>query len=286
MLKKFGIFILTAVLSVVASAGFRGGELQQFAPAGTEVIVFLNGSKISGTRVFKAWQQTPSYRELATEAGKKANLDINAIMQGSICFFIKTNDPEKVCGVYSDSNGMAARIAESLKQEEGGKAVILGDGTLAFAVDGATIPGSKRPTQLTGAIDNGALASVAYKFELTEAIGAAMNDEAAQPFKPMINGLKIVTLNVYDAGETLELQLVADYDTPEAAQSALESLIALRTLIMAGFSGQPETEEYANIIKAIKLGADGQKVTARLSYSQDELVKLIENLDRGGTSDK
>ena len=139
MLKKFGIFILTAVLSVVASAGSPSGDLQQFSPAGTEVIVFLNGSKICGTRIFQAWQKTPSYRELAAEAGKNANLDMGAIMQGSACFFVNTKVPEQFCCVYRDGNGIAARIAEGLKQEEGNKAVILDDGTLAFAVAGGMI---------------------------------------------------------------------------------------------------------------------------------------------------
>ena len=81
------LVIAVIVVCLFVFGVFEGrSELPQYAPEGTDVIVYVNGRKIAGTKAFAAFKKTAAYGEMAGAARRKG-LDIDKVFQGEACVF-------------------------------------------------------------------------------------------------------------------------------------------------------------------------------------------------------
>ena len=138
-------------------------------------------------------------------------------------------------------------------------------------------------TKLTAAVDTDALVSAAWQVDIPKSFIDKQGDEPeAKIFAGIVGGLEIVTLSVYESGESLEAKLVGVYAGEEQARNAYDNLVALRQIAITVLSGSDRHEDKTALalIKELNFARDGKKVIVSAKYPQDELVKIIETNDK------
>ena len=198
------------------------------------------------------------------------------------------NDSETTAPGYS-TDDIAGKRAVTYRSSYGmGRTAILLDGnTLQLTVSvgkkggPAAAPLQKGSSDLTRKIDTGALFSIFQKIgklppELTE----MLNSDDAKLYRDILIDLKAYTANAYETGDDLELKVVGEYGSTEAAKRSCETLITLRKLGKDMLKDKKDAAVIVRILDAIDIEKNGATVTIRLKYGQDEFVKLIEEWDR------
>ena len=182
---------------------------------------------------------------------------------------------------------------EAFVSRENGAAVILLDKNTIQTCYGkgdkliVTTLKAAKANALTKAVDAKALVSVAYKVDLPKNVKALLASEEAAQYRDLHAELDVVKINLYDAGEDLELKVTGEYKTAEAAGKAAKQLDALykQANALAGALAEDkdasaEMKEAVEVLKAIKIESKGKQVVISLKYSQAKLVKLIEEQDK------
>ena len=144
-----------------------------------------------------------------------------------------------------------------------------------------------KATALTQALDPKALISVAYKVELPKSVKEMLASEDAAQYRDLHAELNMVKVNIYDAGEDLELKVTGEYKTAAAAGKAakqLDDLYKQANTLAGAVAGDKDTpaeiKEAVEVLKAIKIESKDKQVVISLKYSQAKLVKLIEEQDK------
>lgn len=181
-----------------------------------------------------------------------------------------------------DKIGGKKAVAASELDGTSGTIILLNKNTLqlSIATDGAAptdAPLKAQSIELSKAIDAKALVSIVYKFELPDTAKAALKEQGNELFQTLANGLATVSLNLYDAGDDVELKLVGTYEDSDSAKKSQELLTSLHTLAKTAMKDNKKASE---AIEAVKIAVDGKKVTLSMKYSQAKLVELIEEWDK------
>ena len=171
----------------------------------------------------------------------------------------------------------------------GGTAILLDGNTLQLTVSvgkkggPAAAPLQKGSSELARKIDTNALFCIFQKIgklppELTE----MLNSDDAKLYRDILIDLKSYTANACEIGDDLELKVVGEYGSDEAATRSCETLIALRKLGQEALRKEKDSSAavVVRILDAIDIERNGATVTIRLKYGQDEFVKLIGEWDR------
>lgn len=197
--------------------------------------------------------------------------------------YVKADDQNAKAPKFSDDKiaGKKAVVAHS-STGYGMSLILMDKNTLQFSVGGkdqlVTAPLKAKAGELAKAVDAKALVSVVYKFELPDFAKEALKSEESKMFRDVATDLNTVTLNLYEAGDDLELKLVAVYDSAEAAAKAEKTLTALRAL---GQMAVKDDKELAGILNGIDIAVNGKQISAGFKYSQSKLVEFIAEWDKG-----
>lgn len=239
--------------------------------------VIYRGSQAGA--VFKAMQKNAEKsvsdaEKRAAEARKEAEKDGREPSEDET--FVPTLSTDKISGKQAYVFGAKYRNAA---------AIMLDKKTLQFSQVSRkenliAEPLKKKSTDLTKAIDTGAIVSIVWKADIPEDLFKGNDNPAAKLAKSAVDGLEIVTLNVKESGGSLKVTLVGRYKSSEKANAAKEAVIALRKLAQDDLAGKDKYEDAADMLKALEISQRGKKVTVTLKYSEDKLVAMIEKADR------
>ena len=297
--QKTSLAVVAAVLliAIVAAAAaifvfdpFKP-ELPLYAPEGTNNITYINGGKISRNKVFKAWQKTLTYKNMAEEA-QKSGIDLDKAFLGEACIFGNNGGLDNSSGIYRDRNGQAKQLQllfsnnqAAVEELRSVTTTLLNSNTVAFAGKGAACPTKGKANALTRAIDKNALVSCVSKVELTESHKKALETEQIKPFRDIALELDMLYAALLESENDLELKLEGEYKSAEAAKKAYESLIAARKLGETLSQGE-ENKEAADVLRKIEISVKDNRITITLKYPMDKLVEFIEKLDKAEREQK
>ena len=113
-----GGVVLLAVIGAVVAAFFYfdpfGSDLPRYAPEDTDLIIYINGSKIAERKFFRAWKRTILYDEVSRGIKNNYDVDLAKAVDGEACIFLNSDLHFRVgwsgCYLYRDKLGQARKI--------------------------------------------------------------------------------------------------------------------------------------------------------------------------------
>lgn len=85
------LIVVAAVVACLFIFDVFGTPLPKYAPAGTDLIVHINGKKLANTKIFKAFKGTAMYEEMVKDA-KNSGIDLDKAILGELCLFQNARD--------------------------------------------------------------------------------------------------------------------------------------------------------------------------------------------------
>ena len=111
------VVIAAAVACLFFCNVFGQPALPKYAPEGTDVIAYVNGAKITQTKVWAAFKKTSAYKAMMENA-KAEGVEFDEAKLGDVCFFFKVD--EKIDG-NAPTISMITRGKDGFAEEMFGK---------------------------------------------------------------------------------------------------------------------------------------------------------------------
>lgn len=239
----------------------------------------MRGKKVARTSVTrgslagaKFKKEIEEYDQLVTKS-KKLNDSLDPKFRGPDPHLStsKIDDKEAFVFEYDSRKTVGIKLDDDTVQYSSGN-----------TKEGAPIstPLKKNRTDVTKAIDTSALYSRAWQVDIPSQYRSELPDD----WKSAAYGLTFLTLNIYDAGDDIKVELELTYTSKDNAQSALTAVEKLRKKVLdedetfhIGFflDGKVGYE----MLKAAEFKCKGKKIVAKVKYSQSKIIEQIEEED-------
>ena len=298
-MKKRLLVVLLAVLAVagICAAGPADpAAMLSYAPAGTDVIAYINSGKINSNRLMKALLMQEGPAQALEEFRKITGLALDDLMDSESVLFAETGSFGKdavptVSGLqkFHGSGDVPRRIMDVLLKTgkykaiavDGKPAVTENGGNVAFiALDGSVMQVSSVPprktlrrltrggrTALAEAVDTDALISIAFR---PDAESRAKLKETSQGVFP--DDVVFVAVHVRERGDNVDAELVIELEKDESVRT----LDGLLLLMLNQAKQNCDDAKTAKLLERVKIDSRGRRVVVTLSVNTDEFLAALE----------
>ena len=308
-IRSLFLTVLCAVAGLVSTASAAPADIR-FAPEGTDLIIRNDGSRICRCEVFRKLRAMPEYQKYEKQAQaklQKAGFTFDDLISADVCIFldidgfnverpsvnviIRTAKPlAKQVFKVIDAGAAEGKIKSKMRSEkiDGKEARVFENSKESFAIialDDDLIQFSqntgkfsalakRRGNPLCDIIESDSMTSVAYKMsaattELLHRLGGTQADMFVQ-------GLTEASINVIDAGNSINFKAEFVYDADERAEDIRGALkLLLKTAQANAAKRDPKTDD---LLKRINISGRGKKVIISFVCPNEQLVQLVSQL--------